>query len=80
MSNGSFVIVAPTATASANCSATALGSTINIRANLAPGTYTFTLKKDAQLLDVLGNMYVQPADKVIAFTVKDAEAAPPAPA
>ena len=68
--------VAVSTSGSANCGPSSTSCTITVRANLAPGTYTFTLKKDAQLLDALGNMYVQPADKVIHFTVKDAEATP----
>lgn len=71
--------VAVSTTSSANCSASATSCSLTIRANLAPGTYTFTLKKDAVLLDVLGNMYTQGADKVVHFTVKDADPAPPAP-
>ncbi|NVB81898.1 MAG: hypothetical protein HOV81_26185 [Kofleriaceae bacterium] len=68
--------VAVSTTGSANCSASSLSCTITIRANLAPGAYTFTLKQGAQLLDALGNTYTQAADKVIHFTVEDAEPSP----
>jgi hypothetical protein len=41
-----------------------------------PGTYTFTLLAGASMDDYLGNHYVQPADKVIHFTIKDPDPAP----
>jgi hypothetical protein len=40
---------------------------------LAPGSYSFTLKAGATVEDVLGNVYTQAADRVINFTVVDAE-------
>lgn len=43
----------------------------------AAGTYTFTLHAGAQVADFLGNMYVQPSDLTIHFTI--AEPQPPAP-
>lgn len=41
-----------------------------------PGDYTFTLKKDSVILDVNGQMYTQPADRVIQFSIADPEPAP----
>jgi hypothetical protein len=41
-----------------------------------PGTYTFTLKAGASFDDYLGNHYVQAADKVIHFTIKDPDPIP----
>jgi hypothetical protein len=51
------------------------GCQFRVRADLPPDTYTFTLKKDAQMKDNLGNTYTQAADRVIHLTVK-APAAP----
>ncbi len=57
---------------SAGCTAAATSCTLSLgKASVPVGTYKFTLKKDAQLKDVLGNTYTQAADKVINFTVKD---------
>jgi hypothetical protein len=39
-----------------------------------PGTYKFTLKKDASLKDIFGTTYTQAADQSLTFTVVDAPA------
>jgi hypothetical protein len=62
--------------------ANGLGSTtcqMLVRGVFTPGEYTIKLKKDAALKDVLGNDYVQPADRIIKFTVQEATPAPVIP-
>ena len=62
------------------CGVTSTGCQLRVRANLAPGKYTFTLKQGAAISAVAalpGVMYTAPADKVIKFTVKDID--PPKP-
>ena len=59
-------------------SGTALACGLRVRkVGLPTGNYTFTLKAGASINDVMGNAYMQAADKVVHFTVKNA-APPPA--
>lgn len=45
-------------------------------AGFTPGTYTFTLHAGAQIKDLLGNIYTQPSDLVVHFTVQAPEPTP----
>jgi hypothetical protein len=62
------------------CGVSDTSCAVTITKDLAPGTYTFTLKMGATLEDQLGNVYTQAADKVIHFTVEAPEAPEPTPA
>jgi len=61
------------------CSAGSPGCQLRIQGVFAPGDYTLKLKKDAVIKDRLGNDYIQAADRVIKFTVKEATPAPVIP-
>jgi hypothetical protein len=66
--------------ASSGCASPAGTScTLVVQGTFVPGEYTLKLKKDAVIKDMLGNDYVQAADRSIKFTVKEAPASPPAP-
>ena len=41
---------------------------------LRPGTYTFTLKANATIVDVLGNVFTQPTDRTVTFDVANGPA------
>jgi hypothetical protein len=70
--------VALTTGVASSSDCTASGTTCRLRLTgvFPAGTYTFTLKKDAEITDMLGNVYTQPADRVINFTVRET---PPVP-
>jgi hypothetical protein len=69
----SFAVGSSTSTA---CGARSTSCQLRVRGVFTPGDYTLTLKKDAVIKDILGNDYVQPADRIIKFTIQEA---PPAP-
>jgi hypothetical protein len=66
----------PIATSGTGCTASGTSCTIRLSGTYPPGTYTFTLKAGAEINDLLGNPYIQAADRVIKFTIEEA---PPAP-
>jgi hypothetical protein len=47
---------------------------LRVRGVYRPGTYKFTLKKDASVKDIFGTTYTQAADQSITFTVENAPA------
>ena len=56
------------------CGITSTGCQLRVRGNLAPGTYTFTLKSGAMISAVAaltGVSFTNTMDRVIKFTVKD---------
>lgn len=69
-----FLIGVGSGASSASCSPSSRSCSLRIRADLAPGTYKFTLKQGAQISDNLGNVYTQETDLVINFTVLPVEA------
>lgn len=77
-STGAAVTATVSVGASPNgCSISSTGCQLRVRANLAPGAYKFTLKTGANITGVLGASYTQAADKVVNFTVKNADPATP---
>lgn len=62
-----------------NCTNTSTGCQLRVNGVYAPGEYTFTLKAGAVIKDRLGNDYTQTADRVIKFTVSEAEPSPVIP-
>lgn len=67
------------ATGSTRCTAGSTGCQLRISGVFAPGEYSVKLKKDTVINDVLGNQYTQPSDRVIKFTVKEADPEPVIP-
>ena len=64
--------------AGTGCDAVSTSCSISIKKDLAPGAYTFTMKSGAAASDLLGNVYTQPVDRVIHFTVAPPPVTPPA--
>jgi hypothetical protein len=67
----------PLAFGASGCTFTGTACTLIVQGTFAPGTYTVRLKAGAVIKDVFGTDFMQPADRSIQFTVK--EAGPPDP-
>ncbi|MBL9014409.1 MAG: Ig-like domain-containing protein [Myxococcales bacterium] len=78
---GADVVATPAVGAAPNaCAINSTGCQLRIRANLAPGVYTFTLKAGAMIsanAALVGESFTNAADKVIKFTVKNADPVSP---
>ena len=62
-----------------NCTISSQQCLLRVSGTFTPGEYTVKLKAGAMIKDVLGNDYMQPTDRVIKFTVKEATPAPVIP-
>jgi hypothetical protein len=66
-------------TRATGCSYRSTGCQLRVRGTFTPGDYTLKLKAGAVIKDQLGNDYTQAADRVIKFTVEEAEPSTPVP-
>jgi hypothetical protein len=66
-------------TRATGCSYRSTGCQLRVRGVFTPGDYTLKLKAGAVIKDKLGNDYTQAADRVIKFTVEEAEPSTPVP-